>query len=691
MKHLYMIAFTLFVLLIAVPAAYTQTDSDQDGLPDTRDHCPNQAGPIDNDGCPVLSIAPAPTRMPTAMPVIDSDMDSVPDVEDLCPQSAGYPEWNGCPDTDGDGLTTQYDNCPDDFGSRENLGCPVVIEPTATPQIIALPLLPEDDCYVATLTTTPVNIRETASTNRAPSGVLDPYQPQRATGLSDGWVLLEAGGYVSESVIRLSDHCDAHFAGSNDIDDLEVVTIDDIGDDNDYKCVYFTALFRNTGDEDNILLIRLPDAIGNGSSNHIGPALVPVGETYFAEKHFLVPASWEVPDHPEAGWDIIYDEFATDLFDFSLIDTVNFLVTFREDCSSPQPVCYYVPITVNNPNDSTINAYFFLSLVSGDNETTEWIFNLEGGDLFQSYPVSPGQSTHNLYVLSPWHYDTGEHLNLSLAPDALFPFGLASNTLPLEIVDAPDVEIIPIESINHLCDINPVEISSVGEDMADDFAPAPDTNACYYFEQEFLNLTDDTITSPEYQFVVYYRNSTQQIFDLYNDTFSTSIFSNGDKLQHLQSAPHYALEFGPYSELFISYRQFTPLPAGLVEANPTLFMVVDDSYCESGTMPFTHNELFEEIDYACYRVQLNYENNTDMTVDITVQLQNVINVNGIELSVPYGEEKTKSWEASESRGQLFSFLDQPPDNGYLSYTIEGPDDLVDAGTFSLTYNCALAQ
>ena len=65
----------------------------------------------------------------------DSDNDGVPDVKDQCPDT---PElWkvdkNGCPiDSDGDGLYNEEDDCPQKAGPKENKGCPVV-----TPAAIA--------------------------------------------------------------------------------------------------------------------------------------------------------------------------------------------------------------------------------------------------------------------------------------------------------------------------------------------------------------------------------------------------------------------------------------------------------------------------------------------------------------------------------------------------------------------------
>src|SRR5262249_34990674 len=65
-------------------------DSDNDGVPDAEDLCPQQAG--------------------TARGGPDADRDGVPDAEDLCPKDAGTAK--GCPDADKDGVPDAQDLCP---------------------------------------------------------------------------------------------------------------------------------------------------------------------------------------------------------------------------------------------------------------------------------------------------------------------------------------------------------------------------------------------------------------------------------------------------------------------------------------------------------------------------------------------------------------------------------------------------
>lgn len=57
----------------------------------------------------------------------DSDRDRVIDKYDECPTVAGVPENNGCPwpDSDGDGLFDKDDSCPTVPGPESNNGCPV--------------------------------------------------------------------------------------------------------------------------------------------------------------------------------------------------------------------------------------------------------------------------------------------------------------------------------------------------------------------------------------------------------------------------------------------------------------------------------------------------------------------------------------------------------------------------------------
>jgi outer membrane protein OmpA-like peptidoglycan-associated protein len=97
-------------------------DSDNDGIHDEFDACPNEAedfdGFEDDDGCPDY----------------DNDFDGIPDTEDNCPLSAedfdGFADSDGCPDPDNDldGIIDTYDKCPDQAEDKDGFldqdGCP---------------------------------------------------------------------------------------------------------------------------------------------------------------------------------------------------------------------------------------------------------------------------------------------------------------------------------------------------------------------------------------------------------------------------------------------------------------------------------------------------------------------------------------------------------------------------------------
>ena len=90
------------------------SDTDNDGVLDRDDKCINQAGEIDNNGCPWP----------------DNDKDGIKNTEDSCIDEAGPIENKGCPwaDDDNDGVPNKDDECRDEAGPKENNGCPT--EPT---------------------------------------------------------------------------------------------------------------------------------------------------------------------------------------------------------------------------------------------------------------------------------------------------------------------------------------------------------------------------------------------------------------------------------------------------------------------------------------------------------------------------------------------------------------------------------
>ncbi len=84
-------------------------DTDQDGVSDKRDNCPETpAGvAVDRLGCP-----------------LDRDRDGVADYQDNCPEVSGTRALNGCPDRDNDGVADDKDRCPDMAGTMQLMGCP---------------------------------------------------------------------------------------------------------------------------------------------------------------------------------------------------------------------------------------------------------------------------------------------------------------------------------------------------------------------------------------------------------------------------------------------------------------------------------------------------------------------------------------------------------------------------------------
>lgn len=112
-----------------------QRDSDEDGVPDNRDKCPDEPGSIENAGCPDDPIAEEEineedleeTLADLDDPLADSDKDGVLNKDDLCPEEIGLVRNAGCPlgDRDKDGIRDDIDKCPDAFGLASNTGCPL--------------------------------------------------------------------------------------------------------------------------------------------------------------------------------------------------------------------------------------------------------------------------------------------------------------------------------------------------------------------------------------------------------------------------------------------------------------------------------------------------------------------------------------------------------------------------------------
>lgn len=126
--------------VVEIPVmALPPSDRDGDGIPDSLDECPDQAGPAALHGCPDRDgdgIADKYDECPDVpglakyhgCPIPDTDKDGINDEEDKCPTVPGVARYQGCPipDTDGDGVNDEEDKCPNEPGPASNHGCPII-------------------------------------------------------------------------------------------------------------------------------------------------------------------------------------------------------------------------------------------------------------------------------------------------------------------------------------------------------------------------------------------------------------------------------------------------------------------------------------------------------------------------------------------------------------------------------------
>lgn len=119
-------------------------DTDNDGIADDSDHCPEIPGELANKGCPgradsdgdgivdEVDLCPGIAGSSIHGGCPDSDGDGVADIDDECPTIYGALHFQGCPDSDQDGISDKYDACPVTFGLISNKGCPdnKVVQPT---------------------------------------------------------------------------------------------------------------------------------------------------------------------------------------------------------------------------------------------------------------------------------------------------------------------------------------------------------------------------------------------------------------------------------------------------------------------------------------------------------------------------------------------------------------------------------
>jgi len=139
-KHRTMGASVGFYLSKASKRTEKIRDRDKDGIPDSKDICPDVRGIEKYNGCPIpdrdkdgvndeLDVCPDEPGIEkyAGCAIPDSDNDGVNNEEDHCPDIPGSPKYHGCPipDTDKDGINDEEDKCPDVKGLAKYGGCPI--------------------------------------------------------------------------------------------------------------------------------------------------------------------------------------------------------------------------------------------------------------------------------------------------------------------------------------------------------------------------------------------------------------------------------------------------------------------------------------------------------------------------------------------------------------------------------------
>ncbi len=143
---------------VIIPVVEPPKDRDGDGIVDSLDACPDQAGPASLNGCPDRDgdgIADKDDACPDVAgfakykgcPIPDTDKDGINDEEDKCPTVPGVARYQGCPvpDTDKDGVNDEEDKCPNEAGPASNFGCPVI-----APEVIEKVNLAAKNIFFAT-------------------------------------------------------------------------------------------------------------------------------------------------------------------------------------------------------------------------------------------------------------------------------------------------------------------------------------------------------------------------------------------------------------------------------------------------------------------------------------------------------------------------------------------------------------
>lgn len=118
---------------------FKSQDKDNDGVYDYNDHCPNTPGSKHFNGCPEEEeeekekekeeeVEEEVETIDKPLVICDTDNDGIVDASDICPEVFGEISNYGCPkvDSDGDGVIDSLDNCPDTTGPANNNGCPIL-------------------------------------------------------------------------------------------------------------------------------------------------------------------------------------------------------------------------------------------------------------------------------------------------------------------------------------------------------------------------------------------------------------------------------------------------------------------------------------------------------------------------------------------------------------------------------------
>jgi OmpA-OmpF porin, OOP family len=118
---------------------HVEPDKDGDGIPDSKDNCPDYPGPKQHKGCPwcdtmvdwvICTWDGKPDPHCPKGTADDPDADGIPNDKDKCPSvpedKDGFEDDDGCPeiDNDQDCVFDEVDKCPGEPGPRETNGCP---------------------------------------------------------------------------------------------------------------------------------------------------------------------------------------------------------------------------------------------------------------------------------------------------------------------------------------------------------------------------------------------------------------------------------------------------------------------------------------------------------------------------------------------------------------------------------------